>query len=769
MAFIDLKYRGLSCRLILFTTLSLAFEFQGTVEGAPQEIDRAAASPSAVYFGTEVVPILTKLGCNGGGCHGKATGQNGFRLSLFGFEPEFDYEAIVKESRGRRLSLAAPDQSLLLAKATATMPHGGGRRLAVDSHDYQILRQWISQGAPAPSEDDPHLVRVEITPHQQIMHSESSLQLHVTGAFSDGTSRDVTLQAIYQSNEVGIATVTNSGLVQTSLQHGLFSVMARFGEQLATFHAAVPFASEPTQLAAINAELDKIKAQLLRDAESPREWNNNSVDSHLFNQWRQLGIVPSAVADDATFLRRVTLDIIGTLPSDSEVTEYLTAPRSDKRQALINRLLERPEYASYFALKWADVLQNRGAGYSTSKQRAGTTLFAEWIRDSLEANKPYDQFVSEILTATGSQNENPPAIWYRTVRKPAEYVESVAQAFLGVRVQCAQCHHHPTERWSQSDYYGLAAVFSRVGRKGGFADAEVPTDEMIFLKESAVVLHPRTGKILKPQPLGGNEFSLGLHDDPRVSLARWMSAGDNPFFARTMVNRMWAHFMGRGIVHPIDDARSTNPPSNPELLDGLAQDFISSGYDLKQLIRVIANSYAYRLESAPHAGNVGDTQTFARFYPRRMPAEVLLDGISQVLDVPTNFDSVPPGTRAIELPDENVAANFLDVFGRPLRMSACECERVDAPALTQALELVNSSEIQRKLTEKTGYAEQLAISDKSPEILAREIFLRVFARHPRPEELNAATLFFAAEPDRGEACRSLLWSLLATNEFLFNH
>ncbi|MEI6540082.1 MAG: DUF1549 and DUF1553 domain-containing protein, partial [Planctomycetota bacterium] len=616
MAFIDLKYRGLSCRLILFTTLILAFEFHGTVEGAPQEIDRAAASPSAVYFGTEVVPILTKLGCNGGGCHGKATGQNGFRLSLFGFEPEFDYEAIVKESRGRRLSLAAPDQSLLLAKATATMPHGGGRRLAVDSHDYQILRQWISQGAPAPSEDDPHLVRVEITPHQQIMHSESSLQLHVTGAFSDGTSRDVTLQAIYQSNEVGIATVTNSGLVQTSLQHGLFSVMARFGEQLATFHAAVPFASEPTQLAAINAELDKIKAQLLRDAESPREWNNNSVDSHLFNQWRQLGIVPSAVADDATFLRRVTLDIIGTLPSDSEVTEYLTAPRSDKRQALINRLLERPEYASYFALKWADVLQNRGAGYSTSKQRAGTTLFAEWIRDSLEANKPYDQFVSEILTATGSQNENPPAIWYRTVRKPAEYVESVAQAFLGVRVQCAQCHHHPTERWSQSDYYGLAAVFSRVGRKGGFADAEVPTDEMIFLKESAVVLHPRTGKILKPQPLGGNEFSLGLHDDPRVSLARWMSAGDNPFFARTMVNRMWAHFMGRGIVHPIDDARSTNPPSNPELLDALAQDFISSGYDLKQLIRVIANSYAYRLESAPHAGNVGDTQTFARFYPR---------------------------------------------------------------------------------------------------------------------------------------------------------
>ncbi|MDA1230992.1 MAG: DUF1553 domain-containing protein, partial [Planctomycetota bacterium] len=349
------------------------------------------------------------------------------------------------------------------------------------------------------------------------------------------------------------------------------------------------------------------------------------------------------------------------------------------------------------------------------------------------------------------------------------YVESVAQAFLGVRVQCAQCHHHPTERWSQSDYYGLAAVFSRVGRKGGFADAEVPTNEIIFLKEPSDVLHPRTGEVLMPQPLGGPAFSLGAHDDPRVSLAQWMTSADNPFFARTMVNRMWAHFLGRGIVHPIDDARSTNPPSNPELLDALAQDFITSGFDVKHLIRMITNSYAYRLESAPHSGNAGDTQTFARFYPRRISAEVLLDGISQVLDVPTDFVGVPAGTRAIDLPDENIVSHFLDVFGRPARMTACECERVDAPALTQTLELVNSKEIQRKLTEKSGYAEQLATSDKPYEVLADEIFLRAFARHPRPEELRAATDFLATQNDRSEACRSLLWSLLATNEFLFNH
>jgi hypothetical protein len=721
----------------------------------------AAEAPNAtvVRFGTDVVPILTKLGCDSGGCHGKATGQNGFKLSLFGFEPELNYDALVTEGRGRRLSLADPDRSLLLLKATARVPHGGGRRLNESSDDYRILRDWIAQGAAAPRDDDPRLVRIEQSPQEQILSKDSSQQLRVTAFFSDGTSRDVTRQAVYQSNEPGIAAVDADGQVKTSSQHGLVAVMARFGDQIATFHAAVPFAGDQAKMAAAQTQLDQLEPKL---AASP-------FDRLLLRQWRRLGVVPSAPADDATFLRRVTIDICGTLPTSDEVAEYLADTRSDKRVRLIDRLLERPEYASYFALKWADILQNRGAGYSTSKQRAGTTLFAAWIRDSLAANKPYDQFVSEILTASGSQNENPPALWYRSVRKSPEYVESVAQAFLGVRVQCAQCHHHPTERWSQSDYFGLAAVFSRVGRKGGFADAEVPTDEIIFLKERGDVVHPRTGAILRPRPLGGTEFSLGLHEDPRSSLARWMTSADNPFFARTMVNRMWAQFLGRGIVHPIDDARSTNPPSNPELLDALAQDFIGSGFDVKHLIRVIAGSHSYGLESAPHAGNAGDTQTFARFYPRRVTAEVLLDGVSQVLDVPTIFAGVPAGTRAIELPDENVAAHFLDVFGRPARMSACECERVDAPALTQALELVNSAEIQRKLTDKTGYAQRLAASDKSHADLAADAILRVLARRPRPEELKAAVDFLESEPDRAEACRSLLWSLLATNEFLFNH
>lgn len=737
---------------------------------------RAELQAAEIYFRTDVVPILTKLGCNGGGCHGKATGQNGFQLSLFGFDPDLDYESLVHESRGRRLSPALPDRSLLLLKATARMPHGGGRRLEESSDDYRVLREWIAQGSPKPGTDDPQLVRLEVSPQQQVLSIHKTLQLTVTAFFSNGTSRDVTQRAVYQSNDTSIASIENDGLVRTADQPGMVAVMARFGDQIATFYAAVPFVTDPMKRAVIEEQLRGIGLQAVAsapssgnvDEQSDRQ-DASSTNTHLLNQWRELGVVPSALADDATFLRRASIDICGTLPTPEEITEFHADAGSDKRSRLIDRLLDRPEYASYFALKWADILQNRGAGYSTSKQRASTALFSGWIRDSLADNKPYDQFVSEIITASGSQYQNPPALWYRNVRKPSEYVESVAQAFLGVRVQCAQCHHHPTERWSQSDYFSFAANFARVGRKGGFADAEVPTDEIIFLNDSGETRHPRTSEILKPRPLGGAEFSLGPDDDPRISLARWMTSPDNPFFAHMMANRMWAHFLGRGLVHPIDDARSTNPPGNPELLDSLARDFVNSGFNVKSLIRSITLSHAYGLESTPHPGNARDSQTFSRFYPRRLSAEVLLDGMSQVLGVPTQFAGVPAGTRAIDLPDENVAAHFLDVFGRPGRMSACECERVDAPALTQALELVNSAEIQRKLTAKTGYPQLLAESEKSHTDLANDIFVRVLARKPRAAELKAATDYLASETDRAEACRTLLWSLLATNEFLFNH
>lgn len=722
--------------------------------------EELAAGARRVFFGTEVVPVLTRLGCNGGGCHGKATGQNGFRLSLLGFEPEFDYESLVTESRGRRISIAAPDRSLLLLKATARVPHGGGRRLEEASDEYGILRGWIAQGALPPHPGDARPLRIEIDPAERVLDSNASLQLRVTVFLSDGSTRDVTRQTIYQSNEPGIISVDTVGGVTVGDRRGVAAVMARFGEQIATFRATVPFVDKPEDLASAQAVLDRL------DPPIP----DTQINRMLIRQWRRLGIVPSPMADDAAFLRRVTLDICGTLPTPDELSAYRADTRDDKRERLIDRLLDRPEYASYFALKWADILRNRGAGYSTSQQRAGTALFASWIRDSIASNKRYDRFVTEILTAAGRQNENPPTVWYRTVRKPPEFVESVAQAFLGVRVQCAQCHHHPTERWGTADYFGLAAVFSRVGRKGGFADAEVPTDESIFVKDHTEVRDPRTGKTVRPRPLGGTDLDLKPGDDPRESLARWMTRADNPFFARTMANRLWAHFLGRGIVHPIDDARDSNPPSNPELLDALAYEFVASGYDVKQLIRAICNSHAYALQATPTENNIADSQSFARFYPRRLQAEVLIDALSQVLDVPTEFPGVSPGTRSIDLPDENVAAHFLDVFGRPSRLSACECERTDAPSLGQALELVNSSEIQRKLLHPAGYAARLAALDKPATELVHEIFPRILSRPARDEELRTAVNFLESETaDRAEACRSLLWALLATNEFLFNH
>ena len=722
-------------------------------------LQMVAAEPVKSQFVTDVVPVLTKLGCNSGGCHGKATGQNGFKLSLLGFEPQADYQALVKEARGRRLFFSDASRSLLLQKATGRVPHGGGKRLETGSYDYQVLLRWIQQGAVAPSDQDITLASVAVSPSQLLIQPGTKKQLQVTATFSDGATRDVTQQALFTSNEEGIADVSERGVLQTQQRGGLFTVMVRFGGQIATLHGVVPMELAETEQLAVTRRLAQLE----------KEFASSEFDQLLLKQWQRLGIAPSPEVDDVTFIRRVTIDICGSLPTPAEIKAYLADDRSDKRARLVDRLLDRSEYASYFALKWADILQNRGAGYSTNKQRRGTALFASWIRDSIALNKPYDQFVAEILTASGSQQENPPTVWHRSVRTLPNYVESVSQAFLGMRVQCAQCHHHPFERWSQADYYGLAAVFARVGRKGGFADAEVPTNEVIYLKDKGPVVHPRSGLKIGPRPLGGPDFQLDQYDDPRHSLARWMTQPANPYFGRTMVNRMWAHFMGRGIIHPIDDARSTNPPSNPQLLNALSRDFVKSQYDVKQLIRNICNSYAYRLAATATVSNAEDLQSFARFYPRRMKAEVLLDGISQILAAPTTFAGVPAGTRAIELPDENVPAHFLTVFGRPARISACECERIDAPSLAQALEFVNSKEIQNKLTAEKGYAQQLVENKKPFAENVSDIFLRIYARSPRAAELKIAVEFLEAEKDPAEAYRSLLWSLLATNEFLFNH
>lgn len=716
----------------------------------------SAAETAAVSFTADVRPLLTKLGCNSGACHGKAGGQNGFKLSLLGYEPADDYEAIAREARGRRLFPASPEKSLLLLKATGTLPHGGGRVLEPGSGSYEVLRRWIALGALAPAPSDPVVERLAIEPGDAVLAGRTRVPLRVTARLSDGSTRDVTRLALYESNEPAVAEVTTDGVIETHAKGGLFAVMVRYGDEFGVFHGTVPLHHPKTSLTS---------SKLTED----RSW----VDRLLRRQWDRLGIEPSPTADDAMFLRRASLDICGTVPTPAEVRAYRADARPDKRARLIDQLLERPEYSSFFGLKWADILKNRGAGYSTSRQRPGTTLFASWIRDAVGSNMPYDRFATEILTATGSQEVNPPTVWYRSVRTSQDYVESVAQAFLGVRVQCAQCHHHPAERWSQDDYYGLAAVFARVGRKGGFADAEVPTNQTICVAAEGRVENPRTRRLMDPRPLGGPDFTVGRHDDPRKNFARWLTDPANPYFARTMANRVWGHFFGRGLIHPIDDARSTNPPSHPELLDALARDFAASGFDVKHLIRVCCNSEAYALSSEPNASNRDDHQSFARYYPRRLQAEVLLDAISQTLGVPTEFPGsagkFPLGTRAIDLPDEAVPNAFLDVFGRPARSSACECERVSEPSLGQALALIGSPVIDQKLAAKDSYVAELVADRRPLAAVADDLFIRVFGRPARPDEVDKVRRFLESQPDRRSAYQSLLWSFLVSAEFMFNH
>lgn len=716
----------------------------------------ALGEESAIAFTTDIRPLLTRYGCNSGGCHGKATGQNGFKLSLLGYEPLDDYEALVREARGRRIFPAAPEKSLLLLKATGAVPHGGGRLLAARSEDYELLRRWIAQGAPPPRPDDPSVVRIAIEPGDAVLTRNTRMALRVVATCSDRSTRDVTRLALYESNEPEVAEVSPAGEIRTQDRGGLFAVMVRYGDQFGVFHGTVPYG--PPRKAVATAGVPE-----------PKSW----VNRLLRDQWARLGIEPSPRADDAVFLRRACLDIAGRIPTADEVEAYLEETRSDKRARLIDRLLEEPGYARLFGLKWADVLRNRGGGYSTSQQRAGTSLFSAWIREAVASNKPYDRFATEILTAVGSQELNPPTVWYRSVRTSQDYVESVSQAFLGVRVQCAQCHHHPAERWSQDDYYGLAAVFARVGRKGGFADAEVPTSQTIFLASEGRVEHPRTKRTMTPRPLGGPDFSTGPFEDPRVQLARWMTDPANPYFARTMANRLWGHFFGRGLIHPIDDARSTNPPTHPELLDALARDFIQSGYDVKHLIRVCCNSEAYALSAEPNESNREDHQTFARYYAKRLPAEVLLDAFSDALGVPTEFAGgpgrFPSGTRALDLPDEAVPNTFLDVFGRPARASACECERVGESSLGQALALIGSPILEQKLKAKSGLPSRLANDTRAIEEVVSDLFLRILGRPPRSGEAEKARRFLVSRGDRQLALESLIWSMLVSAEFLFNH
>jgi hypothetical protein len=708
--------------------------------------DFAAVLP--INFANQVVPIFSKLSCNSGGCHGKASGQNGFRLSLLGFDPALDYETLVKEGRGRRLFPAAPERSLLLTKATAKVPHGGGRRLESCSHEYHVISRWIAAGMPFGRPDDPSVARIEIFPDARVLSRGSKQQIVVTAHYSDGSVEDVTRWAQYQSNDTEVAAVAEGGLVEALEMSGQAAVMARYQGQVAVLRATVPL-GKPIDV-------------------YPEFATTNLVDAAALKQWKALGIVPSETCTDAEFIRRASLDIIGTLPTAAETKAFAADTLADKRDLLIDRLLDRPEYASYFAIKWADVLRNKREGQDALQR--GTFSFYDWIRENLTKNTPYDQFVREIVAACGTPETAPAVQWYRRLRQPDAFVDDTAQVFLGMRLQCAKCHHHPFEKWGQDDYYGFAAFFSRIGRKQSRRGQMLGrNEEVIFTARTGSVTNPKTGQTMTPKGLGDKAEAVPPGVDPRERLAAWMADPKNPYFARAVVNRYWAHFFGRGITEPLDDLRQTNPPSNPELLDGLAGDFVAHGYDLKHLIRTICTSRTYGLSSVPNDYNIKDKQSFARHYPKRMGAEVLLDAVSQVTGVPSTFNGLPAGTRAIELPDESVASAFLDTFGRPKRDTSCECERMTDASLGQSLMLLNSNEVQTKLASANSRAEQLSKDARGDAEKVEELFWSAFGRAPSSGEATSALDHLAKYKDkRKEAYEDIIWALINAKEFQFN-
>jgi Protein of unknown function (DUF1549)/Protein of unknown function (DUF1553) len=696
-----------------------------------------------LHFTNDIVPLLTRHGCNAGGCHGKASGQNGFKLSLFGFDPVFDYNALVKEGRGRRIFPAAIDSSLLLSKASGQVPHGGGRRLTPASEDYQTLRRWIAQGTPFGDVRAPSLSKLEVVPTDRVLARNAQQQIAVLAHYVDGSIRDVTRQAQFQSNEMPVAAVEEGGLVRTFDLAGEAAVMARYQGRVAVFRATVP--------------LDKVIDHY------PDFPVANYIDELALAKWKKLGLVPSALCTDGEFIRRVVLDLCGKLPAPDEVRAFLADERPDKRARLIDRCLDDKDYAAHFALRWGSILRN--ASLAGSEQAA--YAFHEWLRDMIGRNRPYDEFVRGIVAASGEWHEAPAINWYWQMRDDQLHqpVADTAQVFLGLRLQCAKCHHHPYERWSQNDYYGLAGFFSRLGRKG-FGE---PPPYFSERRRTTGEINPATGKPIEPKLLDGPVLTISPEEDPRHKLVDWMAGPDNPFFAKALANRMWGHLMGRGLVDPVDDMRETNPPSNPALLDAMARDFIEHKFDVKHLLRTICNSRTYQLSSTANEFNQHDKQNHARYYGKRLIAEVLLDCVDQVCETRTTFSKMSKQARAVDLPHENFGSYFLDVFDRPPRSSACECARSNSANLSSVLHLTNSPEINDKIASGNGRVARLVVSKATAEKAVEDVYLAAFARLPTPEEKDRTLGYLQQHKDLRTGLEDLVWALLNTREFIFNH
>ncbi|WP_254507972.1 DUF1549 and DUF1553 domain-containing protein [Anatilimnocola floriformis] len=730
--------------------------------------------PELLSFSRDVIPILTKAGCNMGGCHGKAEGQNGFKLTVFGFDPKADHDAIVKEGRGRRISLAAPDHSLLLRKGLASDPHGGGLRIEEGSIRHRRLARWIREGAPYGTDEAPQLVKIEIEPTEQVLLAKGTQQLRVWAVDSDGARRDVTTEAEYESNASPIAAVDGRGFIQATEIAGEAAILARYLGQVTVSRVTIP---QPG----------------VKFARPPE---HNFIDKLAWDKLQRLGIEPSDVCDDATFLRRVYLDVIGMLPTAAEAKAFLADATPNKRALLVDKLLERPEYADYWTMRFSDLLRVD----QTKITPQGSVAITRWLHKQFSENRPYDVFVRELITAKGNVKAEGPAALYKALDTPEIAARNLSQVFLGIRLECAQCHHHPSDRWGQEDYFALAGMFSGVSRKrtpdGGEAvvpvvakDLKHPrTNEFVQMRPLGVAAKPRVVEEppappmpppgskakppAKPKPVPKNfvpDSAVSDAIDPRVELADWMIAPENPYFAATMANRLWAHYFGRGLVEPIDDLRLTNPASNEPLFHAIAKHLRDSKYDIKAFTRTLLNSRLYQLSSSTTASNAADEQNFSHASYKAMPAEVLLDSIGQATGTPEVFNGWPEGYRAVQIWDNKLPHYFFRIFGRPVRATVCECERSNEPSISQALHLMNSPEIMAKIRSRTGHAAVTAKQALPPTETLDQLYLTVLARYPRATEKEQLLPAFAAETDRRAVCEDIVWVLLNSKEFLYNH
>lgn len=700
---------------------------------------------SAVTFESDIQPLLTRFACNSGPCHGKSRGQNGFALSLLGFDAQYDYNSLVKQSRGRRISPASPEHSLLLQKALGRVPHGGGVRIEADGKAHSLLRDWIAAGAPRTPESAPKLVAVKVSPAKTVLSPKEKIELSVTAEYSDGSRRTVTDASAFQSNDSTIAAVDEFGDLKAGPVPGETAVMARYMNHIAVSAITIPL---PGKSAA--------KQDTPLGSEHP-------VDSLISDKLALLAMEPSELSGDAAFHRRAFLRIIGRLPAPEETVQYLQSTATDKREQLIDSLLQRPEYGDFWANKWADLL--RPNPYRVGI-KATWTLDA-WLRKAFRNNMPYDQFVRELVTAQGSTWKNGATVIYRDRPSTVEIGSSVSQLFLGVRLDCAKCHHHPFEVWSQDDFYGFAAFFARVGHQGGLSPPISGSEELIYVARKGTLKHIRTGQAVAPKTLTGQSLEFTAEQDPREALADWMCSPENPYMAQVMANRVWAELMGRGIVEPVDDIRATNPATNQPLLDFLAADFKANKYDVKQLIRTIATSAAFALSSTPGERNVSDVNNFSRYYRQRFRAEVLLDAVNDILGTQEAFAAMAPGSRATQIWTHRASSLFLDTFGRPDANQDPPCERTSDSTTPQMLHLMNSPAFNQKLSGKESRPAELAKSDLPPEKIVEQAYLLVYCRLPSEAEREKALAALSASEDRKTMVEDLFWALMNTPEFFF--